>query len=278
MESYQVGERMTDPKSISMVYVPTGNFLMGSTERQVEDAYQQAKKENNDADKEWFTPEMPQHEQVIQTAFWLDLAPVTNAGYARFMQEGGYSTREFWSKGGWKWLKDNQKPVPQDYPDVSSAPDQPRVGVTWFEAYAYCQWRGGRLPTEAEWEWAARGPESRIYPWGNDFVSDDMIWEKTSGGRTAPGGEGIRTAGASWIGALDMSGNVWEWCNSVYKPYPYTPADGRESNSDDSNARVLRGGSWRNGLTSDLRAACRIGRSPAAVFDLAGFRCAGSSD
>ncbi len=268
---------MTDPKGMSMVYMPTGKFLMGSTERQVEEAYQQAKKENKDADKEWFTPEIPQHEQVIQTAFWLDLAPVTNASYAHFMRDGGYSTREFWTEAGWTWLKENKKSGPKDYPDVSSTPDQPRVGVTWFEAYAYCQWRGGRLPAEAEWEWAARGPESRIYPWGNDFVSDYVIWEKTSGGRTAPVGEGLRTAGASWVGALDMSGNVWDWCNSLYKPYPYKSADGRESNSDDSNARVLRGGSWRNGLTSDLRAACRLGRPPVAEFDLAGFRCVRSS-
>ncbi len=275
----KVGDRLTDPKGVLMVYVPTGKFLMGSTVRQIEVAFQQAKKEKMHVLKEGYADESPQHEQVIQTAFWLDLTPVTNASYARFVQEGGYATREYWTEAGWKWLQDNKKTGPENYGDTFGAPDQPCVGVTWFESYAYCQWRGGRLSTEAEWEWAARGLDSRIYPWGNDFVSDYVIWDKTSDGKTAPVGDGIRTAGASWVGALDMSGNVWEWCNSLYKPYPYASADGRESNIDSSNIRSLRGGSWYDSHTDYLRAAYRFWATPSGEdYDLVGFRCIRSAD
>jgi formylglycine-generating enzyme required for sulfatase activity len=237
------GTRRVDDFGVPMVYVPAGKFLMGSTPQQVEDAFQERKKKDKDAQKAWYEDQLPQHEQTIARGFWLDLTPVTNEAYARFVAAGGYQNRAYWTEAGWGWIQKDKITGPVDYENFTS-PQQPRVGVTWVEAWAYAQWRGGRLPTEAEWEWAARGPENRIYPWGNTFDASGLIYRDNSGGTTAAVGEGIRKAGASWAGVLDMSGNVWEWCSSLYQPYPYRADDGREDGLDGSNRRVLRGGSW----------------------------------
>ncbi len=248
------GERMTDSQGVTTVFVPAGKFLMGSTDGG--------------------SDERPQHEQIIKRAFWLDLTPVTNASYAEFAKVG-YRTRELWTTGGWKWVEETKKAGPRDY-DNFIDPQQPRVGVTWFEAYAYCRWRDGRLPTEAEWEWAARGPENRIYPWGNTFVSENGIWRENSGGKTAIVGDGIRTAGASWVNALDMSGNVWEWCSSFFEPYPFNETDGRESIDNTNGKHVLRGASWSY-ATNDLRSTRRTYYLLESVgTDGFGFRCARS--
>ncbi|MEZ4668598.1 MAG: SUMF1/EgtB/PvdO family nonheme iron enzyme [Anaerolineae bacterium] len=269
------GSRRTDDKGVPMVYVPPGTLLMGSTSQQVNEAVAQAKQENKDAKRQWYERELPQHEVVIASGFWLDLHPVTNEAYARFVKEGGYKERSFWTPGGWEWVQSNKKTEPKEY-DKFGDPQQPRVGVTWFEAYAYCQWRGGRLPTEGEWEWAARGPENRIYPWGNTFDANRVIYDKNSGGKTSPVGSGVRSSGASWVGALDMSGNVWEWCSTLYQPYPYRVDDGREGLEDSTNVRVLRGGSWWNYGSSVLRAPFRNWFLPYDEgFDW-GFRCARS--
>jgi formylglycine-generating enzyme required for sulfatase activity len=237
------GTRMIDESGIPMVYVPAGKFLMGEGEHQ--------------------------HEVEIARPFWLDLTPVTNESYAEFIRDKGYKTRKYWTPAGWDWVEAGEIKAPADY-FGSTKPKQPRVGITWFEAYAYCQWRGGRLPTEAEWEWAARGPENRTYPWGNTFEAANVI--SKGHGPTAPVGDGIRTSGASWVGALDMIGNVWEWVNSIYMPYPYNASDGRES-VEGNNQRVLRGGS----NTSDeeiLHAAVRFQNAHDRCNPGIGFRCA----
>ena len=249
----RLGDRMTDADGVTMVYVPPGTFTMGSAD---------------------ITDAQP-HEVTIAQAFWLDLTPVTNAMYARFVAAGGYQNRDFWTEAGWEWVQQGRKRGPNDY-DGFTAPRQPRVGVTWFEAYAYCRWRGGRLPTEAEWEWAARGPENRVYPWGNDFDAARVVYDQNSGGKTATVNASTRLAGASWVGALDMSGNVWEWVSSIYLSYPYKVEDGRESQEDDSGARVVRGGS-RVDDELNLRAAYRFRDYPAGGYGNRGFRCARSS-
>jgi formylglycine-generating enzyme required for sulfatase activity len=266
----------TDEKGVPMVYVPAGTFLMGSTEAQVEAAFQQGKKDYKDFRREWVEDQLPQHQVTIEQPFWLDLTPVTNAAYAEFAEKG-YQTEKYWTPAGWEWVQTNKKRGPVDYPDRSSAPNQPRVGVTWFEAYAYCQWRGGRLPTEAEWEWAARGPKNRIYPWGDTFIADHVIYYKNSGSKTAPVGDGIRMAGASWVGALDMSGNVWEWCHSIYQAYPYDADDGRNINDNSNKERVLRGGSWYNNSDLRLRVVFRNGNAPDYWDYYVGCRLARSS-
>ncbi|MBN8593218.1 MAG: SUMF1/EgtB/PvdO family nonheme iron enzyme [Anaerolineae bacterium] len=248
------GTRMTDAHGIPMVYVPAGKFLMGSPAG------------------EGFDDERPQHEQIIRAGFWLDLTPVTNQAYARFVEAGGYQKADYWTRAGWKWLRAKKVTGPADDNNFT-APQQPRVGVSWFEAWAYAQWRDGRLPTEAEWEWAARGPENRAYPWGNAFDASVVIYDKNSGGKTAAVGEAVRQSGASWVGVLDLSGNVWEWCSSLYQPYPFDAQDGREDSLDGSNRRALRGGSWHVAQIY-ARAAYRNSSSPDYRYGTLGFRVA----
>jgi formylglycine-generating enzyme required for sulfatase activity len=246
----QAGDWRIHEHDVSQVYVPTGSFMMGS----------------NDG----YSAEEPLHTITITNPFWLDLTPVTNEAYEQFINDGGYQTETWWTPGGWQWVQDYRIVGPFNTPPFAD-PKQPRVGVAWFAAYGYAKWRGGRLPTEAEWEWAARGPENRIYPWGNSFDAKLGIYNENSKGKSATVGKGIRTAGASWVGALDMSGNVWEWCSSLHKPYPYKEDDGRESISNASDPRVARSGSWL-GNQGDARAACRNLNNPAEGSMNIGFR------
>ncbi len=196
--------------------------------------------------------EEPIHEQCIDTPFWIDQ---TEATQAQFRTSNGVQAQSSGFSG-------DNRPVEQ---------------VTWFEADAYCQRRGGRLPTEAEWEYAARGPESWAYPWGNTFVEDNVVYSGNSNNQTAS--VGSRPTGVSWVGAQDMSGNVWEWTSSLYSPYPYNASDGREADTGNRTnvQRVRRGGSWDSD-TDNLRAANRNWDYPVDGFFVVGFRCARDFD
>lgn len=194
-----------------------------------------------------YDDEKPVHEQCFDAPFWIDKTEVTQADFARL---GGQKANPNYFRGY----------------------NLPVESITWFEARDFCILRGGRLPTEAEWEYAARGPDSLVYPWGNDFVTENVVYSGNSNGQTAE--VGSRPAGASWVGALDMSGNVWEWVSSLYQDYPYS-AD-YESNSNTSNSRVLRGGSWDDFITDYLRAAYRYWNFTDYWYFLYGFRCARS--
>lgn len=152
--------------------------------------------------------ERPVHEVCFEQPFWIDQTEVTNAQYG--------STGNF----------------PGD--------NRPRENLLWSEARDFCVARGGRLPTEAEWEYAARGPDNLMYPWGNELVEDNLVFDRNSNNETAD--VGSRPQGASWVGAYDMSGNVFEFVHSAYKRYPYDPTDGREDGSDTTSPRVFRGG------------------------------------
>ena len=130
---------------------------------------------------------------------------------------------------------------------------RPRETITWFEAHNCAakidqQLGGGwRLPTEAEWEYAARGPDDLIYPWGNTWNPNALVWSANSSRQTTD--VGSRPQGASWVGAEDLIGNVWEWISTIYAPYPYSADDGRENDADTTSPRVMRGGAW---IVTDL--------------------------
>jgi formylglycine-generating enzyme required for sulfatase activity len=178
--------------------------------------------------------------------------------------------QQYWTPDGWAWVQNSNVTGPENISGLN-APDQPRGGINWYEAYAYGQWRGARLPTEAEWEWAARGPDSRIYPWGDNFIDDldVVIWDGNDNEITAKVGAGIRERGASWVGALDMSGNIWQWTSSLYKPYPYQADDGREGPTAVGD-RVLRS-CWAC-IANYIRSANRWHNEPHNTFKFNGVR------
>ncbi len=241
---------------MTMVYVPAGEFLMGSAED----------------DSAAAADEKPQH-KVYLDAFWIDQTEVSNAQYRACVEAGGCQAPTTCNWG---------EPT---YSDGSKS-DHPVVCVNWYNATAYCTWAGARLPTEAEWEKAARGTDGRIYPWGYIFDGArlnfcdrncEYSWQDADvdDGYAQAAPVGSYPAGASPYGALDMAGNVWECTSSLYKPYPYDPADGRED-ATAGGVRVVRGGSWYH-YERDARAALRSDYDPSYALDLLGFRCARSA-
>jgi len=197
-----------------------------------------------------YADEKPPH-AVSVASFYIGKYEVTNAQYRRFVSASGHRSAGPWEKYASQW--DESAPV---------------VCVSWHDARAYCAWAGLRLPTEAEWEFAARGRDGREYPWGNAWDASRAVFSDNSGGRAQP--VGSRPSGASAFGCLDMAGNVWEWCSSKYSPYPYNPNDGREDPGG-SDVRVLRGGSWLDDA-GGCRAAIRLDDLPGGFSGLWGFR------
>ena len=181
-----------------------------------------------------------------------------------------------------------------DHAPLDSGPDLngsewPVMGVDWFMAQQYMAWLSEisgmpfRLPTEAEWEYAARGPNDLVYPWGAEihvpvFNFCDVQCDRDGRDATADDGYAFTApvgryspAGNSWVGAVDMAGNAWEWTSSLFQLYPYDPADGREAAADVPGERVTRGGGWANPI-SYLHAAYRGNREPDWRSNLQGFR------
>jgi formylglycine-generating enzyme required for sulfatase activity len=226
---------------LAMVYVPTGCFTMGSSESQIAAAMEACGDLYSGApfpcDPSVYQTEGPQHE-VCPDAFWIGSTEVTNHQYAACVDAGVCSP-----------------PADRTAFDDPAYADYPVIQVMWADAMHYAEWVGGRLPTEAEWEYAARGPDGWVYPWGDTFEKDRLnycdvncdvyFWADSTydDGYALTAPVGSYPAGASWVGALDMSGNAWEWVSSLYRDYPYDPSDGREDPGA-AGDHVLRGGAF----------------------------------
>ena len=195
-----------------MVLVPGGSFLSGPTK-----TAREAK------------------------SFWIDLHPVTNGEYRRFVEATGYRAPKFWPEGRLR------------------APEAPVVGVSWYDAYKFAAWAGKSLPTKDQWEKAARGKSGRLYPWGDEFEAAHAVCGRPD--QDEPDGVeavGTHASGASEYGAQDMAGNVWEWTDS---PDP-----------TDSEQKIICGGSWVDEPTF-LRCDEHLAAYPKDKYDNIGFRC-----
>ncbi|MGI6259010.1 MAG: formylglycine-generating enzyme family protein [Anaerolineaceae bacterium] len=238
--------RQTD--SMEMVYVPEGMFIMGSDDGELN--------------------ERPIR-QVYVDAFWIDKYEVTNAQYELCVADGACA----------KPNNDRSHTRVNYYGNPEYA-DHPVVFVDWYQANSYCEWAGGRLPTEAEWEKAARGPEGNLYPWGNDDANCSLA-NYNQGSYDQPNScvgdtsqVGSYPEGASYYGVMDMAGNVWEWVNDWYGPYDATDTINPTGPDSEQDYKVIRGNSWYN-VGSDIRSSYRSRHKPTGGNNSNfGFRCA----
>ena len=246
---------------VDWIPISAGPFVMGSDKSVDSLAY-------NDE-----TPQFTCH--LITESYRIARYPVTVAQYDCFAQAEGYVHRKWWTDAGWAWREKQSVTGPAHYREVFQTPNHPVVGVSWYEAVAYCAWLSEQvgyrveLPSEAQWERAVRHTDARIYPWNRDFAPERCNMSQTM--IEATSAVGIFPGGKAECGAADMSGNVWEWCRTIWRDNYEGYA---KSVSDDLNGdepRVVRGGSW--GYLDDfVRCAYRDRNSPNYRDDHNGFR------
>lgn len=251
-------QRISPADGKVMVRIPAGEFVMGSRA----------------GERDAVGDEQPQH-TVFVDAFWLDQTETTNAQYRKCVEAGACRPPEY----PFSYTREH-------YFDDPSFDNYPVIWVSWDDAQAYCRWAGKRLPTEAEWEKAARGTQPRRYPWGEEWPDgrranlcdancqfdyhhadiDDKYAD------TAP--VGSYPAGASPHGLLDMAGNVWEWVADWYAADYYTwTAQRNPTGPAYGTERVMRGGAW-NMWQKDIRTAARKKGAPSYTYANVGIRCA----
>jgi toxoflavin biosynthesis protein ToxD len=258
-----VNSRITKRRGIKapqMIVVPQGVAILGTSDEQVEELLRKEHWAVEWYDHDLFMIEQPQH-YVEMSAFEIARYPVTNEEYHQFIWQTGYRVPKEW--------------VGFRYPD--SMQNHPVIGVSRTDALKYIEWLNKqleanyRLPTEVEWERAARGDDERLYPWGIDFdpwrcnTLESGKRGTTENGEYSPGGD-------SPFGVNDMCGNVWEWTASLLMPYPYNPEDGRER-PNDPGKYAIRGGSWYYSRKL-ARCSCREGAISTFTSPSLGFRLA----
>lgn len=251
-----------------LILVPEGTAVIGADKEEIERYVKESEKIR--VRPHDFRDETPQH-MIKVGSFHLDKYEVTNAHYREFLE---YVTRtNDHSKCHWAEGK-NKKHTPSFWSNADyNQDDQPVVGVDWYDAYAYATWAGKRLPTEVEFERAARGDDSRIYPWGDKWSNkrDNFAGKGDDYKYASPVDE--FSSGRSPYGCYGLAGNVSEWTSSLYAAYPYEVTDGRE-NQFQAGDRVVRGGSYTDYLPHEPRCSRRAGFAPTYRWFNIGFRCA----
>ena len=300
VDALVLGMTRTRPyDGMTMVYVPAGQFGMGTSDAQLDNAMQvcfEMYDEDKYCKRSAYGSEQPVH-TVALDAFWIDQTEVTNSQFLTFLRERGNQAED-----GISWLEPGAghngivygyvKEIDGKFRIEGGYEDYPVIEVSWYGAAAYCDWVGGRLPTEAEWEYAARGPDSHLYPWGNTFDGARVNYRDASFTSQAFGQDresddgyarwapvGSYPDGGSWCGALDMAGNVWEWVSdrwsaNYYGESPETNPEGPAS----GDLRIGRGGSWFDERWH-VRSNYRKGLSPSSSrMHWIGFRCVVPAD
>jgi formylglycine-generating enzyme required for sulfatase activity len=236
-----------------MVYIPAGWFWMGCSPN------------DNKCDDN----EKPYH-KVYLDAYYIDKNDVTVDEYNKCINAGGctsaYSNCYMWNGSRW---------VIGQVGEAFQKGDHPQVCVNWDQARAYCRWEGGDLPTEAQWEKAARGTDGWIYPWGNQFDCNNSCNSVSSCSHSSTCAVGSYTTDRSPYGVMDMAGNVWNWCRDWYdKNYYANSPDHNPTGPDSGNYRVVRGGSWNVIFNAgNLRVSLRGDHGPSDGYHNLGFRC-----
>ncbi len=269
------------------ILIPHGEFTMGISKEKAQELIEYFYQSSFKISPYLYYNECPEHSMKVRE-FRIHKYEVTNQAYKEFIEDGGYNRKEFWRDlleivdldtdcVGWERIqlfKDSTgRPGPStwkngSFPDGKA--DHPVDGVSWFEAVAYCRWKKLRLPTEPEWEYAARGSDQRIFPWGND---PDVFqkWGTRQGAESSA--VGVIKEDKSPFGVMDLSGNVAEWVANDWYLYPSAPLD---SDPNDPTFGILRGGNYIStpvAMRSTFRNKTeKLFREPGA-----GFRCAADS-
>ena len=253
-----------------MALIRGGKFVRGSNFEDNKTAFKMCRKYDKSCKLWWFSDEYPLKLVMLDT-FLIDIYEVTNEKYLEFVKATGHppalddscTTNACWEGNLWKG---------DSFPRTIR--NQPVTQVSWYDAEAYCKWRGKRLPTEAEWEKAARGPSGSMYPWGNAFPRGRATFNRKWKGAYTMSNVGSYPNGVSVYGVHDMAGNVWEWVSDWYNRTYYRK--GTKNNPKgyvDGKYKSLRGGSWVN-YADTLRSAFRRWSRPDVRFNDTGFRCA----
>jgi len=265
---------ITDEHGVRMALIPGGEFQMGSD---ADDSLAECEKFRSDCQRDWFTDEEPMHTVYLDT-FYMDVYEVTNALFAEFLNELGNQ-----EEGGVTWLDADSSyarihSVGGRWQADAGYEDHPVVEVNWYGARAFCEWRGARLPTEAEWEKAARGGLADAkYPWGNEApVCNDSAKNGAQFYKCVYETIPVGGFAANGYGLFDIAGNVWEWVQDWYMGDYYNRSQFSNPTGPNSGQhRVARGGAWSS-TANNLRVAERGDLTPNIYSADIGFRCARS--
>lgn len=268
-----------------MLFIPAGEFEMGISKQQAENLVHDFFPPASEIDPSFFYSEVPEH-KVKVAAFNISKYEVTNQQFKEFVDADGYKNKDFWKElisitdlntelvGGQRidlFQDRSGKPGPLNW-NNGAFPEgfahHPVEGISWFEAVAYCRWRKCRLPSEAEWEYAARGSDRRMFPWG-----DGMEVIRNWGNRQAAQSSSVGSLpeDKSPFGVMDMARNVAEWVADSWYPYPNSPL-GKLEKADEAYG-IVRGGNYIS-LAYQMRTTVRERRSRLLRANGIGFRCA----